>query len=401
MSQESSTRKKLLLISPMLHQGGFEKVCVETARLMWTYYDVYILIFTRKDIHYDVKGLKVIDINVPARDGKLFKILNVIKRVRRVKHIKRHHDFDYSYSFGASANLINVLTESGEKVITSLRGSIDLDNKREIRRWCRKSDLLISASRDMMMRVREEFGYKNNTFLYNPLDVDRIRKDATEAISDFPFSPEHHVVVTMGRADEQKGYWHLLKAFSVAAGSMDSLRLLIIGDGDFSAYKKLAETLKIADKTVFLGVRKNPFPYVAASKLYVLTSNHEGFPNALLEAMALGKPVIATDCVTGPGEILLSKEDKETIDNNPGWKKMYATYGVLLPDMKAQPDFTGTVTGEEQALAYEILAMMKDEERYRTYAKTGAERAEQFSTQRYALGLQKILDRLDGGEKEA
>lgn len=401
MSQVTSDRKKLLLITPMLHQGGFERVCVETARLMWPYYDVYVLIFTRKDIHYDVKGLKVIDIDVPARDGKLFKAINLIKRIRRIRHIKAHHAFDYAYSFGASANLVNVLTGSGEHVITSLRGSIDLDNAREIRRWSRKSDLLISASRDMMERVRSEFGFKNNTFLYNPLDVDRIRTMGNEPVTDFPFAEGDKVIVTVGRADVQKGYWHLIKAFSIAVQEMKELRLLIVGDGDFAAYKKLAEALHVGDKVVFTGVKKNPYAYVKRSALYVLTSNHEGFPNAMLEAMALSKPVIATDCVSGPREILLSREDEQTLKDNPAWKKIYATYGTLLPDMDPKEDFSaGNITGEEKALAYEILAMCKDEARYHTYEAAGRQRAEQFSPERYAMGLKEIFDRLDSRKQE-
>ena len=60
-------KKNLLLIVPMLHQGGFERVCVQTARLMEPYYNVTILIFSAENINYDVKGLELIDINVPSR----------------------------------------------------------------------------------------------------------------------------------------------------------------------------------------------------------------------------------------------------------------------------------------------------------------------------------------------
>ena len=56
--------KKLMLITPMLHQGGFERVCVTTARLMQKYYEVTVLIFSDKDIHYDVTGLNIVNINL-------------------------------------------------------------------------------------------------------------------------------------------------------------------------------------------------------------------------------------------------------------------------------------------------------------------------------------------------
>ena len=67
-------KKNLLLIVPMLHQGGFERVCVQTARLLEPYYHVSILIFSSKDINYDITGLDVIDIDLPGgKKGKLGK----------------------------------------------------------------------------------------------------------------------------------------------------------------------------------------------------------------------------------------------------------------------------------------------------------------------------------------
>ncbi|MBE5839742.1 MAG: hypothetical protein E7303_17640, partial [Butyrivibrio sp.] len=62
---QDNTKKNLLLMVPMLHQGGFERVCVTTARLMQDFYNVHILIFSSKDINFDVTGLDVIDIDVP------------------------------------------------------------------------------------------------------------------------------------------------------------------------------------------------------------------------------------------------------------------------------------------------------------------------------------------------
>ena len=72
-----NSKKNLMLMVPMLHQGGFERVCITTARLMQEYYNVHILIFSSKDINFDIDGLDVIDINVPAKKGVINKIINV------------------------------------------------------------------------------------------------------------------------------------------------------------------------------------------------------------------------------------------------------------------------------------------------------------------------------------
>ena len=106
--------KHLLLIVPMLHQGGFERVCVATARLMEKYYKVTILIFSDKDINYDISGLDVVNIDVPAtrKFGKLGKVVNVFRRVSKVRKYKKTHNVDIAYSFGSSANYVNVLSKA-------------------------------------------------------------------------------------------------------------------------------------------------------------------------------------------------------------------------------------------------------------------------------------------------
>ena len=85
----ADSKKNLMLMVPMLHQGGFERVCIKTARLMQEYYNVYILIFSSKDINFDITGLEVIDINVPAKKGIVNKVFNVIKRVIKTRKIKK------------------------------------------------------------------------------------------------------------------------------------------------------------------------------------------------------------------------------------------------------------------------------------------------------------------------
>jgi len=411
MEANMNDKKNLLLIVPMLHQGGFERVCVQTARLLEPYYHVSILIFSAKDINYDVTGLDVIDINLPGgKTGKMGKALNVVKRVIKVRKIKRQRHIDLSYSFGSSANYVNVFSRAGDIVLTGLRCSTDVENPAQVRLFCRKSDQVLSCSKEIMRQLSREFDYNNSRYAYNPLDVQNIQKLAAEEIDDFPFSQETadnanrneklQILISVGRQDYIKGFWHLIKAFSIVVASHPGARLVIVGAGDFEPYRKLTQELHIADKVAFTGVRKNPFPYVKKSDLYVLSSNHEGFPNSLLEAMALGKPIIATDCKTGPREILLSDEEllelmQQTPDGASTADTIDGAYGILMHDLSQQEDLQAeNITKDDMDLACEMIRFLDNPEKMRRYGERALERAEIYKPEKYREDLKVIFDQI-------
>ena len=398
----SSEKKNLLLMVPMLHQGGFERVCIKTARLMQEFYNVHILIFSSKDINFDITGLDVIDIDVPAQKGIVNKVINVLKRVKKTKKIKKDLGIDISYSFGSSANYVNVLSKGKEKVLTGLRCQTDMDNKRNVRLFCNRSDQVLSCSKEIVRELERDYSYNRSTYIYNPLDVSDVQDKGAEEIKDYPFNePDVKVISCMGRNDYIKGIWHLVKAFSIVEKAHPEARLIVLGAGDWSDYRDMAWSLGIKEKVAFPGVRKNPFPYVAKSDVYVCSSNHEGFPNAALEAMALKKPLISADCKTGPREILLNEDQynaliKEIPNGDSITKPIEGEFGILVPDMSEEVNMNPEdISDEERVLADQIIALLDSDEKMKHYSEKAYERALFYTPEKYQASAHEIFKRYE------
>lgn len=387
--KQNKNKRKLMLIVPMLHQGGFEKVCVETARILADRFDITILIFSSEDIVFDTTGLKVVSIDIPATDNKFMKLINVFRRVCKVRQYKRKLGIEYAYSFGITASRVNVLSRYKEKVLTGLRGYTDLEDGGYINLIGGKSDIVVCCSKVIEEEVNKKFGFSNTAVLYNPYNLDRIEKLAGEQPLDLPDKGDNKYLVTMSREDDLKGFWHLIKAFSLVLEKREDIRLVFIGDGSFARYKELASNLDILDKLIFTGVKSNPYPYLKMSDVYILSSIHEGFPNALVEAMALGIPVMATNCTSGPAEIL-SVELGEVSDATKSYEAMY---GQLLPALSDTPDFDeDNIPYEDWELARLILERFSDEGKLQDYGVKAKDRAAFFNEKSYGENFTRIID---------
>jgi N-acetylgalactosamine-N,N'-diacetylbacillosaminyl-diphospho-undecaprenol 4-alpha-N-acetylgalactosaminyltransferase len=393
-------KKNLLIIVPTLHQGGYERVAAITAKLMQDYFNVTLLIFDDKNANYDVTGVDVININLPSQKSKIGKVVNLIRRAITIRNIKNKRKIDIAYSFGDTANLANSLSKAHEKTVTGLRCYTDMEAPRHIRLYTRKSDLILSCSREIMAVLEKDYKFRKTEFIYNPTDIETIDKLGTEEITDYPFEPGTKVISCMARDNYIKGIWHLIKAFSIVSKKYSNLRLMILGRGEYTANKELVKKLGLSDKVSFTGVKKNPFAYVAKSDMYVLASNHEGFPNALLEGMALGKPVVAADCKTGPREIVLSEDELDDLLKKGTARELMpeyieGAYGILVRDMSPVEDTDAShITSDDIALAHAIENMLSSEEKMQHYSDVARARACVYTPDKYAEDLQKILNKL-------
>lgn len=141
--------------------------------------------------------------------------------------------------------------------------------------------------------------------IYNPVIVPEMLERARET-PDHPFMRERDVpvVVGMGRLTRQKNFTLLLRAVA-AIESTTPVHVLILGEGeDRAMLTDLVGELGLGDRVALPGFVTNPYAYLAHADLFVLSSDWEGLPTVLIEALAIGTPVVATDCPSGPREIL-------------------------------------------------------------------------------------------------
>lgn len=183
-----------------------------------------------------------------------------------------------------------------------------------------KADLVISNAQASANDLIANFNVaaEKTKVIYNPIDLDRIA--SITPIDNF-FDSSYTNLVSVGRLQEVKNQKLLVDAVK----PFEKVRLYIFGEGELRApLEQQIEKNGLQDRVFLMGFEKNPFQYLKSADFFIFSSNHEGFPNVLLEAMCCGLPILTTNCKSGPDEIMKLKEQK-TDDI------MITDYGVLTP----------------------------------------------------------------------
>jgi len=195
------------------------------------------------------------------------------------------------------------------------------------------ADVIVANSKGSAKDLSSQTGIPEERIavIGNPVDIAQIRElsKASPPIL-LPKISSGQSIVSVGRLTPQKDFETLLCAFSLVLEVRPDVSLLILGEGELrQKLEGLAVELGIRDKLIMPGFVSNPYAVMKQADLFVLSSRWEGLPNTLLEALALGLPVVATDCPSGPAEILSNGK-----------------YGKLVP------------VGDSKALAKAILHML-------------------------------------------
>lgn len=366
-------REKIIFYLNSLSGGGAERTVVNIINnLNHKKYEVVLVLGTNKNndyIHLISKNIKVKIINSSG-------ILNNLLKLRKCI-IEEKPDLLFSTLNPNNLVLLVAKMLTFRKIPTIIReannrtasGYVSTRNKLMtyfLYNYFAKK--IVALSKGVKVDLVENFKIRKDKIevIYNPVEVEKIKKLSLEKVDDLTISKDEKVIIAVGRLVEQKDFITLIRSMPLVLEKTKA-KLIILGKGPLEfKLKKLSEDLEISDNIEFLGFRNNPYKYMFNADLFVLTSKWEGFGHVIVEAMATGTPVIATDCDSGPVEIIKSNK-----------------YGVLVP------------VGNQKKLSKKIIELLKDEKKLKVYKKYGYLRAKDFDASNIVLQYEKLFSSLN------
>lgn len=334
-------KKKVAFLLKNLDGGGAERVASNIMlNLSNEKYDKYLILDNEDIIVYEYDA-KLITLDIVNTNNKIGRIINFFKKVIEVRKIKKEYEFDVVISFLSGSNLINIMTKKNEKNVISIRNYMSKEHKDNLRgkilvilskALYKYTDVVTVVSREAAVDLIDNFSVNEDNIevIYNPYDLEKIHKKSIEEIDEeYKHIFNKPTIINVGRLCEQKGQIYLIEIIKKILEEKD-INLVILGKGELEEeLKSKVKEYGIEENVYFLGFQENPYKYISKSKIMLMTSLFEGFPNVMLEAMACGIPIISTDCKSGPKEIMIEKcKLTEKLDYS-----QMMDYGWLIPDI--------------------------------------------------------------------
>lgn len=356
---------RVSLVITSLSLGGAERV-MSTIANYWAEKGWEVTLITLDyatsdfyKLHPNIKRIAMGLMGVSS--NPLIAIKNILICIARLRHEIRSSKPDVIISFMDRINVLTLLATRGLglKVIVSERTDPIYSEIGRIWFWLRRKTYpwanAIVAQTEKVSQWLQRYVEKSLVLVIpNPIVLLTDKKDSEMLLLRIIGKLEaSRTIVAMGRLHPLKGFDLLIKAFAKIAHSNPSWRLVILGEGkERNSLEQLAKAVGITKSFFLPGSIKTPMQFLPQADIFVMASRCEGFPNALMEAMACGLPVISYDCPSGPCQII-----RDGVD------------GLLVPP------------GDVDALAKAMEGLMMDGEQRKRLAERALE-----VTDRFALG---------------
>lgn len=374
-------KKKIAIFIHALKQGGAQKIASVLVSELQDRYDLHLVLFRPGQIVYDLpKDTKIHYL------GNAGNPIGFLKNIWAFKRFCKENKIEVALSLITQPNYIAIISKwigNSTKIIVSEHTYQSLwraneriypvIKKKILKLLYNKADAIITVSKKIREDLNRNFGISDRLLhvVYNPYAIEAILERSKEPVEDLSFDGMF-TIITVGTFYHVKNQELLLRAF--AGLNRSDVQLVLVGDGELrKPLENLATELGVQDRFKITGFVSNPFKYVSKSDVFVLSSNNEGLPNVIIEALATGCAVVSTDCISGPREILAPGTSLEEQLNS---EIEFADFGILVP------------IKNEQLLTQAIEELLNNADLKNKYSSKAIDRALDFkaeiSLDRYA-----------------
>ncbi|MCR4695127.1 MAG: glycosyltransferase [Pseudobutyrivibrio sp.] len=330
-------KKNVAIIVSSLTGGGAERVAGYLSVQLAEKYNIYLIVTSSETITYDYKGTLVNIREYMEEEGLFYH--------EALRGLKDKYSIDCAISFLEPCNFANIQSAGDELVLISERCAQSPTCRpvmgHRVRELYPYADGVISCAEGVRFDLINNYGLKADEVktIYNFIDVKGIQTKAdTELDGDIKkFLGNNKYFVAIGRLAPQKNHIRLIKQFKLLKDENpdNGVKLIIKGSGELEEeLQNLITDLDLSKEVKILSYSSSSFQLLKNAEAFVLASRFEGLPNVVLEAFAVGCPVIASDCLSGPRELLDDDKDysKKYLENRIGKR------GILCPDVETDND---------------------------------------------------------------
>ena len=305
--------KKILFLMPDFNGGGAEGVFVQLANYFTLKYQVHFMV-----LKVSGPNSKKLNTNITLIELKKD---SSIKSIFQINSYIKKNNIDIAIGTLAMAYAIAIANIFGSKKCKYISriGSIISSNLSDIsflkklimsvyQKVLNFSDIIITQSKSMDEDLKKYINKKSEV-IYNPISSNKILSLAEEKTS-IVLDSKYYNIVSVGRLAHEKDYKTAILSVAKLKKRYENIKYYILGDGELkNELYRYSVSLDLKNDIIFTGHLNNPYPIMNNANVLLSTSLYEGFSNAILEALALNVPIVATDCPGGNKEIISNGEN--------------------------------------------------------------------------------------------